>query len=48
MITDVLLKYGEVVVFDAKKKIFRLEFHKKANRRNLESVYNKLKNTHQP
>jgi len=44
MITDVLLKYGEVVVFDAKKKIFRLEFHKRANRRNLEAVYNKLKN----
>ena len=44
MLTDVLLKYGEVVVFDAKKKIFRLEFHKRANRRNLEAVYNKLKN----
>ena len=43
-ITDVLLKYGQIVVFDAKKKIFRLEFHKRANRRNLEAIYNKLKN----
>jgi hypothetical protein len=44
MITDVLMKYGEVVVFDAKNKIFKLDFHKKANRRNLEAVYSKLKN----
>ncbi len=43
LLTDILMKYGEVVVFDAKKKIFRLEFHKKANRRNLEQLYNKLK-----
>ena len=42
-ITDLLLDYGEIVVFDAKNKIFRLKFAKKVNRRLIEAMYNKLK-----
>ncbi len=42
-ITDLLLDYGEIVVFDAKKKIFKLGFDKKVNRRLLESMYQKLR-----
>jgi len=42
-ITDLLTEYGEIVVFDAKNKIFRLEFAKKVNRRLIESMYKKLR-----
>ena len=42
-ITDLLLDYGEIVVFDAKKKIFKLGFDKKVNRRLIESMYQKLR-----
>ena len=43
LLTDVLFKYGDVVVFDAEKKIFKLEFRKKANPAHLDSLYSKMK-----